>query len=189
MNKILALWAVPRSTSTAFEWMMRQRGDLNCFHEPYGEAWYQGEEPLWPRLTEDSVRTPGLTLGSVHAKLLKAADSAPVFIKDFPHYVSHLWDDAFLDNFNHSFLIRDPAEVAASFAATTGNVTANDIGTARQTEIFEQARELTGRDWPVIEGRDVLADPERMLPAICREIDIPFMGRYVGALGLVTEVA
>ena len=41
MYKIVALWAVPRSTSTAFEWMMRQRGDIDCLHEPFGEAWYQ----------------------------------------------------------------------------------------------------------------------------------------------------
>ena len=61
MNQIYILWANPRSTSTAFEWMMRQRGDLECFHEPYGEVWYQGDEPLWPRFTADSVRTPGLT--------------------------------------------------------------------------------------------------------------------------------
>ena len=59
MHKILALWATPRSTSTAFEWMMRMRGDMTCFHEPFGEPWYQGEEPLWPRLKPDSPRTPG----------------------------------------------------------------------------------------------------------------------------------
>ena len=52
MKKIVALWAVPRSTSTAFEWMMRQRGDMVCLHEPFGEAWYQGEEPRWPRTGE-----------------------------------------------------------------------------------------------------------------------------------------
>ncbi|MEL7172405.1 MAG: hypothetical protein AAFN05_05495, partial [Pseudomonadota bacterium] len=67
MHPIVALWAVPRSTSTAFEWMMRQRGDMTCFHEPFGEAWYQGEAPLWPRATPDSLRTPGLTLASVEA--------------------------------------------------------------------------------------------------------------------------
>ena len=84
MTKILALWAVPRSTSTAFEWMMRQRGDLNCLHEPFGEAWYQGEEPLWPRLTQDSVRTPGLTLNSVLDMLKSERLKQPMFIKDFP---------------------------------------------------------------------------------------------------------
>jgi hypothetical protein len=55
VHKILVLWATPpRSTSTAFEWMMRMRGDLNCFHEPFGEAWYKGEDARWPRIQEDS---------------------------------------------------------------------------------------------------------------------------------------
>ena len=52
MHKIVTLWAVPRSTSTAFEWMMRQRGDMECLHEPFGEAWYQGEQLLWQRFKE-----------------------------------------------------------------------------------------------------------------------------------------
>ena len=49
MTPILALWAVPRSTSTAFEWMMRQRGDFECVHEPFGEAWYFGTDRRTPR--------------------------------------------------------------------------------------------------------------------------------------------
>ena len=40
----LALWATPRSTSTAFEWMMRQRGDFTCVHEPWNELYYYGED-------------------------------------------------------------------------------------------------------------------------------------------------
>ena len=44
MNPVYVLWATPRSTSTAFEWMMRTRGDMACFHEPFGEAWYQGDD-------------------------------------------------------------------------------------------------------------------------------------------------
>ncbi|MEM9141243.1 MAG: sulfotransferase family protein, partial [Pseudomonadota bacterium] len=114
MPKITALWAVPRSTSTAFEWMMRQRGDMACFHEPFGEAWYQGEDPLWPRLGPDSLRTPGLTLDGVRKMLEAEAAKGPVFSKDFPHYIEHMWDDALYDLFDHSFLIRDPAKTITS---------------------------------------------------------------------------
>jgi len=46
MHPTPVLWATPRSTSTAFEWMMRMRGDMTCFHEPFGEAWYKGDEAL-----------------------------------------------------------------------------------------------------------------------------------------------
>ena len=82
MNKIIALWCTPRSTSTAFEWMMRQRGDLYCMHEPFGEAWYQGEEPLWPRYKDGDKTTPGLTLESVWNNMQKLAKKHKIFFKD-----------------------------------------------------------------------------------------------------------
>ena len=89
-HPIYALWAVPRSTSTAFEWMMRQRGDLDCLHEPFGEAWYQGEEPLWHRFKQGEKTTPGLTLESVWEDIQQRARERPVFLKDFPHYINCL---------------------------------------------------------------------------------------------------
>ena len=56
---------------------MRQRGDLDCLHEPFGEAWYQGEAPLWPRFTEGEKTTPGLTLESVWADIQRRACEGP----------------------------------------------------------------------------------------------------------------
>ena len=95
MHKIVALWAIPRSTSTAFEWMMRQRGDLDCLHEPFGEAWYQGEDPLWPRFAEGEKTTKGLTIESVWEGIQENAKKGPVFLKDFPHYINHMWTPEF----------------------------------------------------------------------------------------------
>ena len=138
MHKIVALWAVPRSTSTAFEWMMRQRGDMECFHEPFGEAWYQGEEPLWPRLNADSVRTPGLTLASVLATLKQAAARGPVFSKDFPHYVEHMWTGELYDLFNHSFLIRDPAKTITSMYDKWPDFHEAEVGFAEQRALFDR---------------------------------------------------
>jgi len=96
MHKIIALWAIPRSTSTAFEWMMRQRNDLDCLHEPFGEAWYQGEDPLWPRFMAGEKTTPGLTIESVWEDIQARAAKGPVFLKDFPHYINHMWTPEFL---------------------------------------------------------------------------------------------
>ena len=87
MQKIVVLWSTPRTTSTAFEWMMRMRGDMACFHEPFGEAWYKGDDARFPRLTPDSPRVPGLTLEVVLNQLLRAAETRPVFSKDMPHYI------------------------------------------------------------------------------------------------------
>lgn len=175
MNKILVLWGVPRSTSTAFEWMMRQRGDMICFHEPFGEAWYQGEEPLWPRLQPDSVRTPGLTLASVWKDLQEAAKTGAVFSKDFPHYIEHMWTPEFLSHFNHSFLIRDPAKTIVSMFKHWPDFHIKETAFVEQRKLFDLVCELNGSQPPVIDSDDLLEDPQIMVKAWCEAVGIPFI--------------
>ena len=175
MHKILALWAVPRSTSTAFEWMMRQRGDMTCFHEPFGEAWYQGEDPLWPRFQADGVRTPGLTLESVLETLKEAVNSGPVFSKDFPHYIDHIWTDDLLALFNHSFLIRDPAKTITSMFNKWPDFHPKEVGFAEQRALFDRLCEKTGRAPPVLDSDDLLEAPDAMVEVWCRAVGIPYL--------------
>ncbi|MCP4179026.1 MAG: hypothetical protein GY756_14800 [bacterium] len=42
MNKIIALWTHPRTLSTAFSMLMKQRGDLNIIVEPFKFMYYEG---------------------------------------------------------------------------------------------------------------------------------------------------
>ena len=174
-RRILALWAVPRSTSTAFEWMMRMRGDMTCFHEPFGEAWYQGEEPLWPRVRADSVRNPGLTLESVWLMLRKAIARGPVFSKDFPHYVAHMWTGERLAMFDHSFLIRDPAKTITSMYEHWPDFHPGEVGFVEQRELFDRVADRDGRAPPVLDSDDLLADPYPMVKAYCEAVGIAFV--------------
>ena len=41
-HPIIALWVHPRSMSTAIERIMRERGDLDCLHEPFMYYYYVG---------------------------------------------------------------------------------------------------------------------------------------------------
>ena len=175
MHKILALWATPRSTSTAFEWMMRMRGDMTCFHEPFGEPWYQGEEPIWPRLKPDSPRTPGLTFESVWDKLRGAAAKGPVFTKDFPHYVEHMWTNEFLSHFNHSFLIRDPAKVATSMFQHWPDFVLKEIAFVEQRQLFDRLSDTLGKVPPVIDSDDLLENPHAIVEAYCNAVGIPYI--------------
>ncbi len=175
MHKILALWATPRSTSTAFEWMMRMRGDMTCFHEPFGEPWYQGEEPLWPRLQPDSPRTSGLTFTSVWERLKIAAKKQAVFTKDFPHYIEHLWTDEFLSHFQHSFLIRDPAKVATSMFKHWPDFVLKEIAFIEQRQLFDRLSDQIGKVPPVIDSDDLLENPYGLVEAYCNAVDIRFI--------------
>ena len=175
MQKILALWAVPRSTSTAFEWMMRVRGDRVCFHEPFGEAWYQGETPLWPRVQADSVRTPGLTLESVWQKLQAIAKTQPVFIKDFPLYIDHFWTEEFLAGFRHSFIIRDPAKTLPSLHKHWPDFHLKEVGFQEQRALFDKLCDRLGAPPPVIDSDDLLENPAQIVELYCEAVGIPFL--------------
>ncbi len=175
MPSILALWAIPRSTSTAFEWMMRQRGDLDCLHEPFGEAWYQGEAPLWPRFKPGDTTTPGLTLDHVWDDIRARAARGPVFLKDFPHYISHMWDAGFLGHFTHAFLIRDPAKTVTSMHARWPDFHEGEVGFPEQRALFDLLWALNRTPPPVIDSDDLLERPHEMTEAFCNAVGIPFI--------------
>ncbi|MEM1075581.1 MAG: sulfotransferase family protein [Pseudomonadota bacterium] len=175
MHKIVALWAVPRSTSTAFEWMMRQRGDMDCLHEPFGEAWYQGEDPLWPRFKAGDKTTPGLTLDSVWEDIQRRAHNGPVFTKDFAHYINHMWTPDFLARFDHAFLIRDPSKTISSMYNKWPDFDETEVGFPEQRALFDLLWALNGTPPAVIDSDDLLESPEGMVRSFCDAMAIPFL--------------
>ncbi|MCP4874697.1 MAG: sulfotransferase family protein [Gammaproteobacteria bacterium] len=181
MHPVYILWATPRSTSTAFEWMMRMRGDMACFHEPFGQAWYQGDDARAPRLDANSPRKPGLNFAGVVDRLQSAALKHPVFSKDMPQFTDHLWSDEFLVRFEHSFLIRDPAKVLASLhrswlkADNVEGFTRNEIGFDEQRRLFDLLHSKSNQPPVVIDSDDLLDDPHAMVEQYCAAIGVPFI--------------
>ena len=77
-------------------------------------------------------------------------------------------DRAALAPLRHAYLLRDPAELLASYAKVRSEPTLADLGIVQQAEIFDAYR------GPVIDSRDLLEDPEGILRALCAALDIPF---------------
>ena len=179
-HPIYFLWATPRSTSTAFEWMMRQRGDLACFHEPFGKAWYQGPEARAPRPAPVDRQRPEATFEKIWNDIQETAQKHPVFVKDMPHHTDHLWSDAFLDRITHSFLIRDPVKVLASLhrsyqkAGMEDGFEAHEISFGPQQQLFDLLCSR-GTMPPVLDSDDMLEDPDTMVRIYCEAINIPFI--------------
>ena len=185
MIPILVLWAVPRSTSTAFERMMSQRGDHEIAHEPFGEVWYSMGNDTRPPDSHVQHR-PELSYESVWEGLVAAARRGPVFMKDFPHYVTHMHDWVipptgpgeaevpFLDAFNHSFLIRDPAKTLTSMYGQWTDFTLDETGFAEQRQLFDLLTQRTGAPPPAIDADDMLDDPGAVTAAWCEAVGIDF---------------
>ena len=178
MNKILALWATPRSTSTAFEWVMSNRGDMECFHEPYNEAYYYGLDRRHDRYfhADNTLQpTAGLTIASTHEKLSGIAATCNVFVKDFAYSIIHMADDRFLDAFTHTFLIRDPEKVITSMHSRWPDINLAEIGFEDLHTLFRRVCDRDGRAPVVIDSDELLNAPQMGMQRYCEAIDIPYL--------------
>jgi hypothetical protein len=74
----------------------------------------------------------------------------------------------------NAFLIRAPEAVLASYSQKRDDFTLDEIGLPAQAELFNRAAQRLGRAPPVVESQDVLADPRRVLIALCAACGVPF---------------
>ena len=108
-------------------------------------------------------------------KLRADAADARVFIKEFPHYVAHLADDAFLAHFQHSFLIRDPAKVLPAMFVHWPDFRLEETGFKEQRELFDRLATTLEDTPPVIDSDDLLDNPVGTVRAYCAAVGISFI--------------
>jgi hypothetical protein len=173
MNPLIAIWAHPRSRSTALERVMMERGDLHVVHEPFSEIYYRREQRAQPVGASFSRTEPPPRYGEIRDDLVEQASKRPVLFKDMCyHCLSHvLRDDDFLRRTRHVFLIRDPAMSIASHYAKNPNVTREEIGYEAQAVLFQKVRALS-LSATVIDAEELVAAPQRFAEALFRALDL-----------------
>jgi len=183
----IAMWSGPRNISTAMMRSWENRSDTAVVDEPFYACFLQAtgivhpmqEEVLASQSTNwDTVVDQVLTtdLSTSLPTGLSAGHATRQAIQYQKHMTQHMvseLNEEWFSTLRHAFLIRHPAEVVASYAQKRDQVNAEDIGFARQREIFELAQSL-GFEPPVIESRDVLMNPGASLRLLCSALDVPF---------------
>ncbi|WP_127115356.1 hypothetical protein [Shimia sediminis] len=174
MNKIIALWSHPRSMSTAMERVMRERGDLDCAHEPFMYDYYVHRKVReMPHFDVDPTHPQDYA--GIRDMLLRRADKAPVFFKDMSYYVMpHVLEDtSFSDRLIHAFLIRDPQAAILSYFKLDPNVTRDEIGIEAQWLHFKGLREA-GHHPVVIRSEEVRRDPKGTMSTFWKAVGLPY---------------
>lgn len=171
----IAMWSGPRNISTAMMRAFENRPDTAVVDEPFYAAYLAATGLDHPMRDEVLVSQP-TDWGEVISSLTgEAPGGAAVFYqKHMTHHMLPGVDLAWTATCRNAFLIRDPARVLASYSVKRGEVTLADIGVERQGELFEREADRLGHAPPVIEGRDILADPPGALSALCAALAIPF---------------
>ena len=170
---IVALWSHPRSMSTAFERIMRARGDLECLHEPFMYDYYiNRSKRQMPHF--DAQDDHPRSYDQIRGMILAKAERGPVFFKDMAYYVvPHLLDDAeFAGRISHRFLVRDPRAAIVSYAKLDPQVTREEIGIEAQWQLAAGLMARSGKPPIVIESERLRTDPASQ------------MRKYWGAVGL-----
>lgn len=169
---IFALWAHPRSMSTAFERVMRERGDLDCLHEPFMHDYYIHQQTRRMPMFDPDAGHP-TSYAQVRAMINARAEAGPVFLKDMSYYVyPHLLEDrAFCDQMRHAFLLRDPMASIASYVQLDPDVTLVEIGIEAQWLHFQALRQQGHRP-VVLLAEEVRADPQAMIGAYWQAVGL-----------------
>ncbi|MGI8841613.1 MAG: hypothetical protein ACR2F8_12655 [Caulobacteraceae bacterium] len=171
----IALWSGPRNLSTAMMRAFENRSDTAVIDEPFYGAYLEMigiDHPLREAVLAAMLTDPQAVIERL---LGPVPDGAPIFYqKHMTHHMVTGIDLAWMARCRNAFLIRSPERVLASYAARRREVTATDIGFARQAELFDREADRLGAPPPVVEAEDVLANPRGALNTLCDALGIPF---------------
>ncbi|MDJ0879223.1 MAG: hypothetical protein QNI86_11465 [Halieaceae bacterium] len=175
MTLRIAMWSGPRNISTAMMRSWENRPDCSVVDEPF-YACYLEETGL-----EHPCREAILTSQSTsRAEVIDALTQAPVatelhYQKHMTHHMPRGMDMQWCAELVHCFLVRDPAEVIASYLNKMPSVSEEAIGIVRQAELFEEIAQVTGEEPLVIDSSDVLKNPGAVLAGLCAQLDVSWL--------------
>jgi hypothetical protein len=164
------MWSGPRNISTAMMRSWGARSDCVVIDEPL-YAYYLTHVDIDHPGRDEIVRSQPTDWQTVVQTLTTGelpSGATVLYQKHMTHHVLPDIDRARLAPLRHAFLIRDPAEVLRSYAKVRGEPTLEDLGLPQQVELFERF------GGPVLDARDVLADPAAVLSALCAALRVDY---------------
>ena len=171
------MWSGPRNISTAMMRAWGNRADTAVIDEPFYAYYLERTGKKHPGAAE--VIAQGETDWRKVAEQCGRGLSAPTgkkifFQKQMTHHLLPEIDREWLVDLTNCFLIRDPREVILSYIKKNPEPTLEDLGYVQQEKIFDFVREQTGKVPPIVDAKDVLENPERILRLLCDTVGVEF---------------
>ena len=169
------MWSGPRNISTAMMRTWGNRSDSVVIDEPFYAYYLKATGKKHPG-ADEVIATGETDWRKVVARLTGPLPSGKsiFFQKQMAHHLLPEVDREWLIGVTNCFLIRDPRGVIASYIKKQEDPMLDDLGFVQQTEIFQWVRGRTGTAPAVIDARDVLENPKRILELLCDAVGIEF---------------
>jgi Sulfotransferase domain len=169
------MWSGPRNISTAMMRSWENRPDCSVVDEPFYAA-YLARTGLEHPCREAVLESQSTDYQEV-AKAMSAStfDTPLQYQKQMTHHIPADMDLNWCRELKHCFLIRDPAQVIASYLQKMPDVDESAIGIRRQAQLFANIWQITGTKPAVIDSNDVLQNPAKVLAGLCEYLQIDFL--------------
>lgn len=171
----IAMWSGPRNISTAMMRAFGARADCAVSDEPFYAAYLKATDLIHP-MRDEVIRSQPTDWRTVaQAMTGPVPGGRPIWYqKHMTHHMLNGFGREWADSCASAFLIRAPEAVLASYHRVREDFTLAEIGLPTQVELFFRAGDALGRLPPVLDGRDVLENPEGLLRALCAALGIAF---------------
>jgi hypothetical protein len=178
----IAMWSGPRNISTAMMRSWGNRADTVVVDEPFYAFYLQAtgkKHPVAREIIASGETDWRRVVATLTTNVLQFGHTSRSTVglfyqKQMTHHLLPEVERDWLNGLANCFLIRDPAEVIASYVKKNDDPELEDLGFVQQAKIFGWVRERSETIPPVIDARDVLQDPERLLHLLCRAIGVEF---------------
>ena len=171
----IAMWSGPRNISTALMRSFGNRPDTYVSDEPFYAHYlahtgkdHPGREEVIAHHESDWREVARTLTGPI------AEGRAVWYQKHMSHHLLPHMEREWMLGLTHAFLIRSPREMLASLAQVLDDPVLADTGLPQQVALYDWVESRTGRQPPVIDARDVLEDPPRMLAKLCAALGVVY---------------
>lgn len=166
------MWSGPRNLSTAMMYSFGNRSDFHPVDEPFYGPYLRATGLDHPMRDQILASRPMDAIQVEQSLLSSIPEGKPnAYHKHMCQHMIEGMPRGFMANCVNVFLIRHPARVVASFVKGYPEATQDDIGFAKQAELFDHCRAL-GQQPIVLDSAAIRENPEAMLRALCDAIGL-----------------
>ncbi len=172
----VAMWSGPRNISTAMMRAWENRTDSVVVDEPLYAHFLAVTGKDHPMAAE--VIAAGETDWEKAVEWLTGSEPDGVGVFYQKHMAHHLLPEMgrdWIDRLTNCLLIRDPREMITSYIVKNDIPDMEDLGIRQLVEVYERVLERTGAPPPIVDSRDVLEDPRRVLGLLCESVGVEFV--------------
>jgi hypothetical protein len=172
----IGMWSGPRNISTAMMRSWGNRTDTFVIDEPFYAFYLKASGKNHPGAKE-IIACGETDWREIVASLTKEPGPSGkhiMFQKQMTHHLLPEIDREWIVDLANCFLIRNPREVILSYIKKNPEPTLEDLGFVQQQKIFDFVRQQTNSVPPVVDAKDVLQNPERILRLLCDAIGVEF---------------